>query len=89
MIYSFLRPVFDYFIRFGDSLSQVANVVIFFGLNPNESVSGRAHRLSDKHMFWRWVKVSIDWVFSPFQVDHCELSHKADVSRAAKFLREA
>lgn len=77
----------NYLIRVGDALSQVANVVLFFGDNANESVSGRAWRLHKTYKFWNVVKICIDWVVSPLEVDHCESSHKADVSRAARLLR--
>ena len=84
---TYLKPLFNYLIRVGDSISQVINVTLLFGDNANESVSGRAWRLHKSSIVWNAVKVSIDFLLSPLEVDHCEASHKADVSRAARLLR--
>lgn len=88
MTYSFLQPLFNYLIRVGDAFSQLFNVLVLFGLNPNESVSGRAWRLHKRSVIWNSVKITIDYLASPFEMNHCEASHKADVSRAARLLRE-
>jgi len=76
----------DYFIRFGDAVSQLINVVFFFSVNPNESLSGRAHRQNNV-WFWRAVETLINGAFRVFQTDHCKKAHEKDMSRAAKFLR--
>lgn len=86
MIY--LQPLFNYLIRVGDVLSQLINVVLFLGENANESVSGRAWRLHETSKVWNVAKICIDWIASPLEANHCEASYKADVSRAAKLLRE-
>lgn len=84
---TYLKPLFNYLIRVGDALSQLFNVLVLFGDNANESVSGRAWRLHKTSKVWNVVKICIDWAASPLEVDHCESSHKADVSRAARLLR--
>ena len=86
-IFVAVRSAMNYLIRIGDALSQLLNVTLFFGDNANESVSGRAWRLRNKHIFWGIMRKLIDWLMSPFELDHCEASHSADVSRAAKLLR--
>ena len=86
--YSVLRFALRYVLTVGDALSQVANVVLFLGDNANESVSGRAWRLRNKYLFWGIMRKVIDWLAAPLEADHCEASHKADVSRAAKLLRD-
>jgi hypothetical protein len=85
--YTALHYVTRHLLTIGDALSQVANVVLFFGDNANESVSGRAWRLHNKYRFWGIIKIVIDWCASPVEQDHCEASHKADVARAARLLR--
>jgi hypothetical protein len=85
--YSFLRHLIQYVITIGDALSQLINVIVFFSQNANESVSGRAWRLRNKYAFWGIMHKVIDWCASPFEADHCEASHKADVGRAARLLR--
>ena len=82
-----VRAVRDYFVRVGDALSQLVNVVILFSDNPNESISGRAWRRREQSHFWGIMRVTIDWLASPVEADHCEKSHTADVGRAARLLR--
>lgn len=84
----FVRYVARWLLTIGDAVSQLLNVVIFFSQNANESISGRAWRLHKKYAFWYIIKVSIDWLASPMEADHCQASHKADVARAARLLRE-
>lgn len=85
---SWAGSVCRYFIRFGDALSQLFNVAIFFSENPNESVSGRCYRQKRK-WFWGKMLLVIDWCASPFEEDHCKKSHEADVKRAADLLKSA
>lgn len=84
---SWLSGFGDYFIRVGDGISQLINVVFFLSQNPNESISGRAYRMR-RHWLWGKMRVLIDVLFSPFESDHCQKAHNADISRAAKLLRE-
>jgi len=83
----FLSAILDYLHRIGDALSQLLNVIVFNSKNPNESISGRSWRMRHCY-FWGKMRVLIDWLASPFEEDHCQKSHQADVSRAARLLRE-
>ncbi len=76
-----------YVVRIGDALSQLLNVVVFFGTNPNESVSGRAYRLQ-KTVGWKQLRIVIDVLFSFWEDNHCELSYNADLARAFKLIDE-
>lgn len=68
----------SYLIRVGDALSQLLNVTFIPGdTTPNESISGRAHRRG-----WKRTERFIDWLFSPFEKDHCRLAYENDVQRA-------
>lgn len=72
-------------IKIGDALSQLINVAFLPRVSEttaNESVSGRAYRQS-------WVKTVffIDWLFSPWEDDHCQKSHEADLKRAKEFAK--
>lgn len=72
--------------KIGDALSQLGNVALLprhQDTNANESISGRAYRMNWK----RTVKV-IDWLFGPWEKDHCRLSYEADVQRAEELLRQ-
>lgn len=81
-----LEETLGYVTRVGDATSQLVNVAILFGDNANESVSGRSHRLKDKHKAWAWLGASIDYVFDE---NHCERAYNNDVARAAKTLSES
>ena len=81
-----LEEALGYVTRVGDATSQLVNVAIFFGDNPNESVSGRSHRLKDKSKAWRWLNATIDYLFDQ---DHCERAYINDVARAEKTVQEA
>lgn len=70
-----------YCIRVGDAISQLLNVAIFLGTNPNESVSGRSWRLKHQ-LFWGLMAKAIDFAASPFETDHCKKAHEADFQRA-------
>jgi len=87
MNYSKLLPFFRYLKRIGDAASQLANVVIFLGENPNESISGRSWRLR-QNRFWGKMRILVDWLASPFEADHCEKSHMNDVARAATLIKD-
>ena len=81
-----LKEALNYVVRVGDATSQLVNVAVLFGDNANESVSGRSHRLKDKHKAWAWLGASIDFVFDD---NHCERAYNNDVARAAKTLGES
>lgn len=68
--------IFDFrrLIRIGDSLSQLANVILLGG-HPNESLSGRAWRTQSK---WRYVIDAILW----FDNDHCKNAYLNDINYA-------
>ncbi len=82
--------VFGYLHRVGDALSQLLNIVVFFGPNPNESLSGRCWRQRD-HWFYGRLHNFIDLLFRVLgsQSAHCYRAHDADVTRAAHTLRNA
>lgn len=72
-------------IKIGDALSQLFNVAFLprhRETNANESISGRAHRMG-----WRRVERFIDWLFSPWESDHCRLAHEKDQWRALELLK--
>jgi hypothetical protein len=74
-------------VKIGDALSQLVNVTLLpdhRATTANESISGRAHRSG-----WRRTERAIDWIFSPWEREHCRRSHQADLDRAAGLLRDA
>ena len=70
-------------VRLGDAVSQFFNVLIFNG-DPNHSISGDAYR------FGRYrLAAFIDWLFSPFESDHCRNAHINDLEKARRLLCES
>lgn len=66
------------FIRIGDALSQLLNVLLLNG-HPNESLSGRAWRTQSV-----WYKV-IDLLFW-FDANHCKSAYNNDIEYAKSLL---
>lgn len=81
-----LEAALGYVTRVGDAASQLVNVALLWGKNPNESVSGRSWRMKDQSKGWGWVKASIDYVFDE---NHCERAYINDVARAKKTVEES
>jgi len=72
----------DYLIRLGDAASQFFNVMLFNG-DSNHSISGDAYRFK-RHC----LRDVIDWMFSPFEEDHCKTAYENDVLKAEILLGE-
>jgi hypothetical protein len=72
----------NWFIKLGDALSQFFNVLLFNG-DSNHSISGDAWRFNKK----RLNKV-LDFIFSPFEKQHCYKAHLQDVQKATKLAQE-
>ena len=71
-------------IKIGDALSQLINVALLprhHETTANESISGRSYRCG-----WKRAQRVIDWLFSPFEKDHCRASYDADLRRAQDLL---
>jgi len=81
-----MTVIVNYLIRVGDATSQWLNVVLLLSQNPNESISGRAYRMQNVWL-WNKIRISIDWLASPLEADHCKKAYDADVSKAAKLMR--
>jgi hypothetical protein len=74
--------------KIGDAFSQLLNVALLPNhrdTNPNESISGRAHRCG-----WTRTERAIDWVFALFgETEHCRKAYEADVMRALDLIDQA
>ena len=71
-------------IKIGDAMSQLLNVALLprhRETTANESISGRAHRMG-----WRRVEAVIDFIFLPWERDHCRRAHEADLRRARQLI---
>jgi hypothetical protein len=82
-----MNKLFKYLLRVGDALSQLANVLVFFGKNANESVSGRAYRL--RNLSWPWAVVYqlINFIFV-CQKNHCRSAYFSDRQKAKRMLEQ-
>lgn len=77
-----MRKLANWFIRLGDAFSQFLNVLLFNG-DSNHSISGDAWRFKRE-----WLRRPLDFVFGPFEKDHCYRAHLHDVQKASRLLRE-
>jgi len=82
-----MQQTVDYLIRTGDALSQLANVALLAGKNPNESISGRCWRLRTEPG-WKQARTAIDWLFSLWHPSHCQQAYYSDLRRARSLIRE-
>lgn len=74
-----------YIYRVGDATSQLANVTLLFGMNPNESISSRSYRLRANPV-WNSARVTIDLLFKPLEKEHCKSAYLRDLQRASEMI---
>jgi hypothetical protein len=72
----------NWLIKLGDAFSQFLNVLIFNG-DPYHSVSGDAWRFKRERM-----RKVLDFLFWPFEKDHCYKAHLHDVQKATRLAEE-
>jgi len=76
-------------VRVGDAVSQLLNVILIQG-EPNESISGRAGRrvAVEGSTNWLWVATyhTVNFIFYPFQEDHCVSAYLSEITRAQRVL---
>lgn len=77
----------DYIVRVGDAASQLANVTLLLGDNPNESISGRCYRKAviegSYNVGWRVGYFVVNVIFF-FQENHCREAYYGDLARAKR-----
>lgn len=81
-------------ITIGDAFSQLVGRCIpvryngewhHYTRSANESISGASHWHSENGR-WPLVKETIDFLFFPFEKDHCFKSRKNDIQRAKELI---
>jgi hypothetical protein len=70
----------DYLLRILIAIDQLANVVVCNG-EPDETMSSVAYRMERDGYFWGFMRPVIDFVFRPFQKDHCRLAYESEKLR--------
>jgi len=80
-----LFAVGSYLHTLGDATSQWVNVAFLFSANANESISGRAYRLENTSVFWKYARIVIDYVMF-WDPQHCKSSYLADYQRAKRLI---
>jgi hypothetical protein len=70
-------------IRLGDATSQWLNVLLLNG-DPNHSISGDAYRFRRERL-----RLAIDWLFSPWEAEHCRNAYEHDVSKGCNLCEES
>lgn len=63
------------------SVDQLAHVLLTLGkANPDETISSAAWRLERRgKLAGRILRPLIDWLFSPWGPNHCELAYLAEI----------
>lgn len=77
----------DYVYRVGDATSQLVNVTLLFGMNPNESISSRSYRLR-ANPAWNSARVTIDLLFRLAEKEHCKSAYLRDLKRASEMITQ-
>jgi len=68
--------------RVASATSQLINVTLLFGKRPNESISGRAYRMSNEGIhIWNYTRIVLDFIFRTLfrQQEHCKVAYMSDV----------
>lgn len=73
--------MWNYVRRVGSAISQLLNVLILFGKDENESISGRAYR-EPWYFAERLINAVIFW-----DEQHCREAYMNDLRRAAQTLK--
>jgi len=60
------------------AIDQLVNVVICNG-SPDETMSSVAYRMERDGRFWGFMRPVIDFIFAPFESEHCYTSYVAEV----------
>ena len=70
----------NYILRVLIAIDQLINVVICNG-EPDETMSSAAWRMEQQGRFWGFMRPVIDFLFSPFQKNHCQMAYESEVLR--------
>jgi len=68
----------NYIYRTLIAIDQLLNVVICNG-EPDETMSSAAYRMEQQGRFWGFMRPVIDFLFTPFEKNHCQSSFEAEV----------
>ena len=70
----------NYILRVLIAIDQLLNVVVCNGM-PDETMSSVAYRMERDKRFWGFMRPVIDFIFSPFEKDHCRTAYDAETMR--------
>lgn len=70
----------NYLFRVLISIDQLINVVVCNG-EPDETMSSAAWRMERDKRFWGFMRPVIDWMFSPWEKQHCWNAYKVELVR--------
>lgn len=73
----------NYILRVLIAIDQLVNTLI--GGNPDETLSSAAYRAEKEGRFWGFWRPVIDFLFRPFQKNHCFNAYLAEKYSAAAF----
>lgn len=73
----------NYILRVLIAADQLVNALI--GGNPDETLSSAAYRAEKEGRFWGFWRPVIDFLFRPFQKDHCFNAYLAEKYSSSNF----
>ena len=68
----------NYIYRLAVAVDQLLNVAICNG-EPDETMSSVAYRMERDGRFWGFMRPIIDFIFRPFEKDHCRLAYESEI----------
>jgi hypothetical protein len=68
----------NYLLRVLIALDQLLNVALCNG-EPDETMSSAAYRMERDGHFWGFMRPVIDWLFSPWGIEHCRSAYFAEL----------
>lgn len=73
----------DYCFNVAVALDQLVNTLI--GGHPDETMSSRCYRNSQKYWYAKAAQRFLDFIFSPWGSDHCKQAYESELKRSQAF----
>lgn len=73
----------QYLLNVAIAVDQLTNAII--GGHPDETLSSRCYRNSQKYWYAKVGRVILDLLFRPFGKNHCEQAYKSELNGSHNF----
>lgn len=78
-----IRSFKKYIFNVAIAVDQLVNSI--FNGHPDETLSSRCYRLSERYWYARTARVVLDFLFKPWGPNHCYEAYKSELERAHLF----